>query len=77
MPKNKPPTFETSFKELDETVRKLEAGELSLEDSISLYERGMALAAQLEQLLEQAELRVRKVQPSVANTDDSAAAEEE
>jgi exodeoxyribonuclease VII small subunit len=71
MPKNKPPTFEEAFKELDETVRKLEAGELSLADSISLYERGMALAAQLEQLLEQAELRIRKVQPNTAASEDT------
>ena len=64
MPKTKTPTFEESFDELDETVRKLESGELALEESISLYERGMALAEQLEKQLAQAELRVRKLQPN-------------
>ncbi len=64
MPKSKTPSFEDQFNELDETVRRLETGELTLEESISLYERGMALAEQLEKQLEQAELRVRKLQPS-------------
>jgi len=64
MPKTKTPTFEESFDELDETVRKLESGELALEESIGLYERGMALAEQLEKQLAQAELRVRKLQPN-------------
>ena len=66
MPKSKAPSFEDGFHELDETVEKLEAGELTLEESIALFERGMQLAEQLEQQLEQAELRVRKLQPSPA-----------
>ncbi len=64
MPKTKTPSFEDAFHELDETVEKLEAGELTLDESIALFERGMQLAEQLEQQLEHAELRVRKLQPS-------------
>lgn len=75
MPKRQAPTFDEVFAELDATVRKLEAGDLPLEDSIGLYERGMMLAAQLEQLLEQAELRIRKAQPTRAESEH--AAEEE
>lgn len=66
MPKSKPASFEDAFEELDQTIAKLEAGELTLEESIALFERGMQLAGQLEKQLEQAELRVRKLQPNVA-----------
>ncbi|MEP7198722.1 MAG: exodeoxyribonuclease VII small subunit [Chloroflexota bacterium] len=64
MPKTKTPTFEESFDELEQAVQQLEAGDLPLEESIGLYERGMMLAAQLEKQLAEAELRVRKLQPS-------------
>ena len=64
MPKSKPTSFEEAFDELDKTVELLEAGDIALEDSISLFERGMKLAAELEKQLEQAELRVRKLRPS-------------
>jgi exodeoxyribonuclease VII small subunit len=64
MPKSKTTSFEEAFDELDKTVKLLEAGDIPLEDSISLFERGMKLAAELEKQLEQAELRVRKLRPS-------------
>ncbi|MBI1802693.1 MAG: exodeoxyribonuclease VII small subunit [Chloroflexi bacterium] len=69
MPKSKAPSFEESYKELDETVQKLEAGELTLEDAISLFEHGMQLAAQLEKQLEQAELRVRRLKPAALDAE--------
>ncbi|RLC89460.1 MAG: exodeoxyribonuclease VII small subunit, partial [Chloroflexi bacterium] len=37
-------TFEQAFAELEETVHKLEAGGLTLEESLALFERGQALA---------------------------------
>ena len=46
MPKSKTPSFEEAFEELDKTVERLEAGDIPLEDSISLFERGMKLAAE-------------------------------
>lgn len=73
MPKSKTPSFEEAFAELDETVQKLEAGDLTLEESISLFERGMALAEQLEKQLTEAELRVRKLQPSALEIAESEA----
>jgi exodeoxyribonuclease VII small subunit len=69
MPKNKTTSFEDAFDELDKTVEQLEAGDIPLEESISLYERGMTLAAELEKQLEQAELRVRKLRPSNVSLD--------
>jgi exodeoxyribonuclease VII small subunit len=73
MAKSKNPSFEESFEELDQAVQKLEGGDLTLEDALSLFERGMQLAAQLEQQLEQAELRVRKLKPSTIDLEEAAA----
>jgi exodeoxyribonuclease VII small subunit len=68
MPKTKakPPeelTFEQALEELQEVVGNLESGELALEDSLRLFERGQALADRCGQLLEQAELRMRQLVP--------------
>lgn len=57
-------SFEEAFKELEETVRKLEEGDLTLEDSIALFERGMQLAQHCGQMLDRAELKVRQLVPS-------------
>lgn len=51
--------FEKSLDELEGLVAKLEAGELSLEDSLASYERGVKLFRDCQQALAQAELRVR------------------
>lgn len=54
-----PQAFEQALDELDALVRKLESGEMSLEDSLGAYERGVALYRQCQSALEQAELRIR------------------
>ncbi len=54
-------SFEELYRELEETVRRLEAGDLALADSLALFERAAALAEQCNQLLDQAELRVRQL----------------
>lgn len=56
-------TFEQAFHQLEETVHSLEAGELSLDDALALFERGTRLAATCDRLLNEAELRVRHIQP--------------
>ncbi len=53
--------FETLYRELEETVQRLESGELSLAESLALFERGAALAEQCNALLDNAELRVRQL----------------
>ncbi|OGO08630.1 MAG: exodeoxyribonuclease VII small subunit [Chloroflexi bacterium RBG_13_66_10] len=66
MPKVKPPeelSYEQAFQELEATVRKLEAGEIPLDGSLALFERGQALAARCSELLDQAELKLRKLVP--------------
>ncbi len=57
-------TFEAAFRELEETVQRLEDGELTLEEAIALFERGQALAQLCDQKLEQAELRVNQLLPN-------------
>ncbi len=54
-------TFEEAYRKLEDIVRKLEAGGLSLEESIALYEEGMKLVRYCEELLEKAELRIRQI----------------
>lgn len=54
-------TFEAALKELEETVAKLENGDLTLEQSLALYERGQQLATQCQTQLEQASLRVEQL----------------
>ena len=63
MPDNPPApkpveTFETSLEELEKVVRELEAGDLSLERSIELFERGVTLSDACRRQLEDAETRV-------------------
>jgi len=56
-------TFEQAFQELNETVGKLEAGGLMLQESIELFERGQALAARCNALLDEAELKIQAIGP--------------
>lgn len=51
--------FEQSLQELEQLVGRMESGDLSLEQSLAAYERGVALYRQCQQALEQAQLRVK------------------
>ena len=54
-------SFEEAYRRLEETVARLEQGELSLNDSELLYRQGMELAQRCQQLLTEAELRITQV----------------
>ena len=54
-------SFEAALKELEGIVSRLEQGEVDLEDSIALYERGQALKAHCEKKLKAAEGRLEKI----------------
>ncbi len=56
--KNSPLSFEKSLEELERTVKELEKGDLPLERSLDLFEKGMRLSADCKKLLEEAETRV-------------------
>jgi exodeoxyribonuclease VII small subunit len=53
--------FETSLKELEQVVAKLEAGNLGLEESIQLYEKGVRLNQLCEGELKKAEEKIEKL----------------
>lgn len=51
-------TFEALYARLEEVAQRLEAGDLTLEESIRLYEEGMVLAEQCQALLTDVEQRI-------------------
>ena len=54
-------TFEEALAELESVVNKLERGDVALDESISLYERGAALRARCQQKLAEAEEKVSRI----------------
>ncbi|HEX5280295.1 MAG TPA: exodeoxyribonuclease VII small subunit [Micropepsaceae bacterium] len=54
-------SFEAALSELEDIVSRLEQGEVDLEDSIALYERGTALKQHCEKKLKGAEARLEKI----------------
>ena len=53
--------FEKALDELETIVKRLERGDVPLEDSIAIYERGEALKKHCETLLKRAETRIEKI----------------
>jgi exodeoxyribonuclease VII small subunit len=53
--------FEKAMAELESIVQKLEKGDVALEESIRIYERGEALKRRCDALLRDAEARVEKI----------------
>ncbi len=51
-------SFETAYEELEGIISKLESGDLPLDDSVTLFERGRLLSEHCQSLLDKAELRV-------------------
>jgi len=51
-------TFENSVKELDAIVSKMESGELSLDESLKLFEKGVKLTRVCQQTLVDAEAKI-------------------
>lgn len=54
-------TFEKAVTELEKVVAKLEKGNLSLEQSLTLYEKGTKLSAVCHQRLETAKLKLEEI----------------
>jgi exodeoxyribonuclease VII small subunit len=55
----KEPNFETALAELEELVETLEQGDISLEESLKLFERGVTLTRSCQKSLQQAEQKVQ------------------
>jgi len=64
----KPPakSFEHAFDKLEEVVRKLETGGLSLDEATKLLESGMKLATKCNEILSSAELKITRLQANFA-----------
>lgn len=55
---NKTQSFEASLEKLEHIVKQLEDGELSLDDSLKLFEEGIKLSRECKERLDQAERRI-------------------
>ncbi|MCS4504399.1 Exodeoxyribonuclease 7 small subunit [wastewater metagenome] len=64
------PDFETALAELEELVARMERGDLSLEDSLSAFERGVGLTRVCQKALTEAE---QKVEVLLGDSDDDSA----
>jgi exodeoxyribonuclease VII small subunit len=62
-------SYEAAFANLEDVLQKLERDDLPLEESLVLYEQGVALAAHCATLLDSAELRVQQWQVNGTTTD--------
>jgi exodeoxyribonuclease VII small subunit len=63
--------FEASLKELEDIVARMERGDLPLEESLKLFERGVALSRECRGSLESADLRVKNLLEKDASGDEA------
>ena len=54
-------TFEKSLGELEQIVRRLEGGELTLDDSLQAFEKGVGIARECEKHLEEAKGKIEQL----------------
>ncbi|HPQ88097.1 MAG TPA: exodeoxyribonuclease VII small subunit [Gammaproteobacteria bacterium] len=62
-------SFEKSVQELDSIVEKMESGELNLEQSLELFERGVKLTRECRKILDDAEKKIEKLLESTKDLD--------
>jgi len=55
-------SFEAAFDQLEDVLAQLESGELSLEEQVTMSEKGKLLASRCQNLLDNAELRIKKLE---------------
>ena len=61
MAKKEELTFEENLKKLENIVDQLESGEIDLEKSVKLYEKGMLLKKNCEEKLKKVEMQIKKI----------------
>lgn len=71
MSKKERQSFEEALSRLEEIVNELEDESISLDKSIKLYEEGIKLSKNCTETLEQAELRIKKVNEQHADNEDT------
>ena len=65
-PAEHPVSFEDAFTRLESVVRRLESGQMSLDQSTELFEEGMKLAKSCTEMLNGAELKIKRLQQGLA-----------
>lgn len=63
-------SFEKELAELEKTVRQMEQGDISLDESIKLFEKGMALSSSCAKRLEEAHRRILTLTDAEAEEND-------
>jgi len=63
-------SFEEAMQRLEEIVSRLEEGNVPLEESIGLYEEGMKLGKLCRSMLNEAELKVKKLVEDIENSEE-------
>lgn len=58
--------FEDAMSRLESIVESMESGEIGIEESVVKYEEAMELAAHCRKILDEAELRIQKIQLDAA-----------
>jgi exodeoxyribonuclease VII small subunit len=66
--------FEQSINDLEEIVRQLEKGELSLEDSLKQFEKGISLARRCQDVLQKAEQKIETLTTTEPRSDEELSA---
>ena len=61
MPVKKPVNLEKALTELEKLVEEMEQGNLSLEESLKRFEKGIALTSDCQEALQKAELKVQEL----------------
>lgn len=61
MAKKTPPSFEKALEELEHIIEQMEQGEISLEESLKSFERGIHLTRTCQQALRNAEQKVQQL----------------
>ena len=61
----KNPSFEQRLRRLEQIVEQLERGDISLEDSIKMYEEGILLSRECLERLSQADLRLKPLEKDI------------
>lgn len=59
-------TFEAGMSELEALTARLEAGDMTLDETMKTYEKGVTLAAQLKRQLEDSRKRIEQIDPETA-----------
>ena len=59
-------TFEAGMSELETLTARLETGDMTLDETMKTYEKGVTLAAQLKRQLEDSRKRIEQIDPETA-----------